>query len=103
MGYYLQVDDEEAEPLASVTGWGDVIRWADKLPTHRASAIKHLCQFGWEGQAVLLKIELEECLKDSPPKDEQTQATLKNFIALLSAHKEKIEVVSVTDGMGDGD
>lgn len=100
MGYYLQIDTADPAPLASLSGWGDVIKWAVNLPAARASAINHLCQFGWQDSATLLKIELEECLKESPPKDPATQDTIKNFIALLVAHKEKIEVVSVTDGLG---
>ena len=105
MGYYLQIDTDDPAPLASNNGWGDVIKWAAKLPAARASAINHLCQFGWQDSVTLLKIELEECLKDSPPKDPQTQATVKNFIALLVSHKDKdgkdkAKVVSVTDGLG---
>lgn len=100
MGYYLQIDTEDAQPLASLTGWGDVIAWTDTLPAKSASAIKHLCQFGWQEQVVLLKIEIEECLKSAPPKDPQTKATVENFLALLKAHTEPAVVVSVTDGLG---
>jgi len=100
LGYYLQIDEDDPAPLASLTGWGDVIRWADGLPAQRASAIKHLCQFGWQEQVTLLKIELEECFRSDPPRDAQTRDTLKNFIALLAARKEGSIVASVTDGLG---
>ena len=98
MGYYLQIDTDDAEPLASLTGWGDVIRWADTLPLVRSLSLRHLCKFGWQDDPVLLKIELEEFLKTDPPHDPQTKETVINLLSLLTAHKTKITVVSVTEG-----
>lgn len=100
MGYYLQIDEADPVSLASLSGWGDVVKWAATLPVQKASAIQHLCQFGWEEQVTLLKIELEECLKSNPPKDSQTKATVQGFIDALVAHKDKAAVVSVSDGLG---
>jgi len=55
MGFYLQIDTDEPQPLASLTGWGDVIKWAGGLPPKEVPALHHLCEFGWEEDAAALK------------------------------------------------
>lgn len=101
MGYYLQLDTDDMSPLASNCGWGDVIAWARKLPAGDSITIKHLCQFGWQNNAALLRIQVPFCLKNHAPTDAQTRSTVQNLCDLLSAHEGKIEIVTVTDGLGE--
>ena len=99
MSYYLQIDEREPVSLASLTGWGDVRRWAEKMPHKDAISIQHLCEYGWQDNFVLLKLQLAALLKSDPPKDAQVKATLTNLLAELTAAKSAV-VVSVTDGFG---
>lgn len=103
MGYYLQIDTDEAEPLASNSGWGDVIEWARKLPVGDSITIKHLCQFGWQNNVNLLKIQVPFCLTNHAPSSPQTKSTVENLSALLYAHTGKIEIVTVTDGLSESE
>jgi hypothetical protein len=100
MGFYLQVDEEMPAMVASLLGWGDVMKWSDGLSHRSGVTIQHLCAFGWQDNVVALKIQLGECLKVSPPDDRQTRDTVENLLSVLSAHHGPITVVSITDGLG---
>jgi len=102
LGYYLQIDEDDAVPLASLVGWGDVVRWTDTLAPKDASALHHLTAFGWEDDGAALASQLKDCFAKSPPHDAPTKDTLKNFSALLAAHPGSITAVSVTDNLSEG-
>lgn len=100
MGFYLQIDEDPMQPIASNSGWGDVIEWVGKLPAHDSVGLQHLCRFGWQEDAKLVLVEAKAALKDHAPKSEQTVMTVENLISLLEKHEGKITVLTVTNGLG---
>lgn len=101
MGLYLQVDLEDAVPLASNRGWSDVLDYAKALPKGEFMELRRLCQFGWSGEVGSLRRDVLEALEDQPPaKDVET--TLRGLAESLQG-KGGATVVTVTDGMGQGE
>lgn len=101
LGYYLQIDEDEPVMIASLIGWGDVIRWSHKLPPSDSGAIRHFCTFGWEDDFGKLKTELKSCFAKQPPRDTATQETLQNLNDAVVKHKGGAAAVSITDGLGE--
>lgn len=102
MGYYLQVGLEEAVSLASIIGWGDVIRWSQTLHPDKSQAIRHLCIHGWEQDLDDLTAELTAALKSDPPRHD-VESTVQEMLKNIKARPSSAAVVSVTDGMGPED
>lgn len=102
MGYYLQIDSVPMQPLASNTGYGDVIRWSDSLPPAKAGCIHHLTTHGWEQDLPDLRAELELCMKEHTPTRPDAQDTLTNLLRMLNEHPDA-HCVTVTDGVSVGD
>lgn len=103
MGYYLQIDTQEPQPVASLTGWGDVIRWVGTLSPAAAPSLHHLTQYGWDDAPGKVRAELVASIKTDAPTSDQTKGTLDNLIVLLEG-ADNATVVSVTDGLGaEGD
>lgn len=101
MGLYLQIDLEDAEPLASSSGWGDVIDWTERLPSAGYSDLLHLAEHGWAPGANLFD-ELTRALQAETPRSADLAATLDNLLSLFR-RAQGAEVVSVTDGLGPDD
>ena len=97
MSYYLQVGLQDMQPLATIRGWGDVIRWAEGLP-EGYDLIQGLCKEGWAGSLPTLTKQVQEALKESAPSDAPTRATVVNLLKMLKARDANAQVVSVTDG-----
>ena len=104
MGLYLQLGDnrEEPEDLASISGWGDVGRWAESLPPHTADCLLHLCTEGWEQNIPGLKREVTATMKSHPPASD-VAITLENMLAVLDAAGDALPYVNVTNGMIEAD
>ena len=102
MGLYLQIGLQDPEPLASNSGWGDVIEWAERLDEAEFDNLAHLCEFGWAPAPPLLE-ELTRALQQEPPRNADLAATLDNLLSLFRQAQEGAEVVSVTDGLGPDD
>lgn len=100
MGYYLQIDAKDAQPLASNNGWGDAVKWVESLPPRESASLRHFCQFGWEEDLDGMESELSAALKGHEPKDHTVADTLKNWLSLLKSRGDSAVVASVTDGMG---
>lgn len=101
MGYYLQIDADRTEPLASNTGWGDFCRWVGSLPAGKCMALRALCAHGWTGEVAAAAQGLEMALKKAAPKQADVKTTADGLLKLLTDAK-GAEVVSVTDGVGSG-
>jgi hypothetical protein len=102
VSYYLQIDLEEAQPLATSSGYGDLIRWVETLAPPDHPELRHLCAHGWTGDVAGLKAEVDAALSASPPQAADTRATVENLRALLEG-KDSAEVASVTDGLSADD
>lgn len=100
MGYYLQIDLRDAEPLALLIGWRDVRNWIYALPIRESTHLRHFAQYGWEDEVDALKDQLSQAIKAHPAAAETT-STLTNWLALLNAVNH-IVVVTITDGLGEG-
>lgn len=99
MGFYLQIDTKDPEPLGSNTGWNDMTRWVETLPATYPD-LHHLCQHGWTGNADALTEQVGLAAHYHAPKQADVTSTLANFAALLAKDGKGAEVVSVTDGLG---
>jgi hypothetical protein len=51
MAFYLQIDLEEPEQVATNTGWGEVLDWSERLDPGAFPNFVHLCEHGWAGGA----------------------------------------------------
>lgn len=102
MGLYLLVGLKEAAPLASNTGWSDVLDWATDLPEGEFMVLRHLCQYGWTGRAEELRRDVREALDMEPPGKGDVRDTVENLLESLS-DLDGVEVVTVTNGMGPDD
>lgn len=99
MGFYLKLDtEEEADELASITGWGDVGKWADDLPPKTANSLVHLCHYGWSQTTDVLTKEVKAAMKSNPPKPD-VEDTLKNLLALVKSGGDQLHCIIVTNGM----
>lgn len=98
MGLSLQIDLEEAQPLASNRGWSDLIAWAESLPAKKSKAIRHLCEYGWEDDLSGLEEEIVEALGDAPPHDHHVLTTVITLLGRLKSAEKGATVASVTDG-----
>ena len=102
MGYYLQIDDTDTEPVASLSGWGDAVKWVGTLPPS-ASALHHLALYGWEDDVPATLKQLKSAMGSTPPKAEQTKKTIDNLLSLLTEKARSAKVISITDGLGASD
>lgn len=95
MGYYLQIDQLDQKELASISGWGDVCKWAATLPKDDSEELKHFCQYGWTQAIPEMKEEIEKCLKAHKPSHDVV-STLENLINNLV---KDATLATVTDGL----
>ena len=99
MGVHLKLDTrEEPEQLATITGWGDVGRWADSLPPKTADCLVHLCHYGWEQDLADLVKEVRSAMKAHAPKPD-VESTLENLLSLIGSGGEDLHCIIVTNGM----
>lgn len=101
MSYYLQIDLDDMRQVASNHGYGDLIRWVQKLPQDEAPNLRHLVRYGWSGEIGKIASELSIAIKNhAPPGD--VLSTAKGLLTLIDG-REHAEVVSITDGVGPSD
>lgn len=99
MGLYLQIDADDGEPLASLSGWGDFAEWVQGLPAAESGQLRHLCEYGWSQEVSALARELAEMLADHQPGEADVRKTAADLRGTLTKAK-GAEVISVTDGLG---
>jgi hypothetical protein len=99
MGFSLQVDTDDAQPLASNQGWADLLNWVASLPDGEGLTLRHLGEYGWTGKVSELTSELSAALEDHVPGRADVRDTAENLLQMLKA-ADGAEVVSVTDGLG---
>lgn len=97
MSVYLEIDSDDGLPLASNTGWGDVLRYAQALPSGLADTLKHLTAYGWGQDIAILLVELPAAMKQVPPRPDIAD-TLTNLLTLLKT-KPTAVVIAATNGM----
>lgn len=102
MGYYLLIDQKEAEPLGSNTGYGDLIRWVETLSTKDFPTLWHLTSYGWCEEVAALREQTAKALKEHPPRSAPTRQTAENMLRVLIAAGEAI-VATVSDGTAPDD
>ena len=100
MGYYLKIGLAESEPLATISGWGDVIRWLAGLPEGEYMELRGFVEYGWTQEMDAVEQEIAEALKHERPKDEDTVSILTNLAHLLAKRDKAALVATVTDATG---
>jgi hypothetical protein len=99
MGVYIKLDTKtEPDDLASITGWGDVGRYANGLPPKTADTLVHLYHYGWEQDLADLQKEVKAAMKAHPPKAD-VESTLDNLLSLIKGGGDDLHCVIVTNGM----
>lgn len=84
-------------PLATNTGWGNVVRFiaSIKAPARSINALRHLARFGWVEPRSALINEIQRVL---PLADGDVKSTLQGLLEFCQTH-EGLTVV-VTNGVG---
>lgn len=98
VGIYLQIDTQDAVPVASNRGWGDFLDWIGTLPASEGMALRHLAQYGWSGDIGAVVSELTTAVGTNAPKRDDVDETANGLIEALK--RARGAVVSVTDGLG---
>lgn len=97
MSFYIQIDGEQQDQIASNTGWGDYGRWVKLLDPDEFPETRSLYEDGWANPAELIA-ELPLAIEAEKP-DEDVSSVVDSLISELKDHKTST-VVSMTDGMG---
>lgn len=95
MSVYLSFDSSEPTMLASNTGWGDVVKWADGLDAQEFGEVVHLAEHGWCQQLDKLEAQLRKAATARKP-TATVSSTLADLLSLLE-HSEA-EVATINDG-----
>ena len=98
MGYYLNFDNTESVSLASVTGWGDIRRYAKRLPLSDFGIFVQFVEWGVTQELEKLESEAKLLLSTRPPGSKETSQTLSDFVSAMENRPEKCIIVYVTDG-----
>lgn len=97
MSYYIQIDDS-FDQFASNSGYGDVVKWVQKLPGDQYPELRHLVRYGWDNDVPAVLTQLESAIKASPPKG-HNMTTCQGLLDLIKQHSDGA-VISITDGIG---
>jgi hypothetical protein len=101
MGYYVVIDGEYTQPLASLGGWADFKRFVATFDEADFGNIKHLIQFGWDQDLQPMLEELREMLRHKPPKS--VASTIRDLINTIESGPENPDVIVLTDGAVEDD
>ncbi len=96
MSTYLTLDGGLPLDLASNRGWGDFVRWADRLDAGAFGQVAHLAEYGWCQEPALLRAQLAAALRLRPP-DDHTAGVARTLLEALDG---PAEVVTITNGQG---
>lgn len=99
MSFYLQIDGENDDQIATNTGWGDYGRWAKTLDPGKFREVRDLYELGWSDEPESLIAELKDAADEFSP-DADVLSIVNTILELLDDAKDAT-VVSVTDGMGE--
>lgn len=101
MSYYIQTSVDDMEQIASNGGYGDLIRWVQKLPHQKAPNLRHLVRYGWSDRSREVAAELKACIKQQPPKGYVLE-TATGLLKIIAGAPNG-SVLTITDGLGHDD
>lgn len=99
MSLYLQIDLQDPQPLATISGWGDMLRWVETLPAGESEQLRLLREYGRSLRPALLRTELAAAVEKHPREKDGVADTARNLAALLDGVTDE-QVALVTDGLG---
>jgi hypothetical protein len=100
MGYQALFETGEGRQVATTTGWGAFIAWADTLDVDLAGRVVQLAEYGWHSELPLLEKELAAALETEPPEDEPTRDVARGLLALIKERPSDDSAIVITDGVG---
>lgn len=99
MSLSLQIGESEVVPLASNTGYSDVLDWVEGLPVGKYPALRQLTDWGWSEAPADVLSDLSDAWthhENSVPGLSDTLSNLETVLGKVAAD----DVISVTDGLG---
>lgn len=103
MSTYVTYDASPGEQVASVTGWGDFVRWASALSELKYPNLVQLAEWGSTEPVDALLFQLQEAERvEGIPDVPGLQTTVNEFEELLKGYPGGVPVF-ITDGMSPAD
>jgi hypothetical protein len=78
MGLYLVVNDNPPHDIATATGWGYVVQWANSLDLHDYEEIVRFIEHGHSTDLPRLASELSTAIRKQPPRRRGTKGIVRD-------------------------
>lgn len=103
MSYSVQIGESGFEQLASNAGYADFAKWVESLDHKQYGQLVHLYEHGWCQDISTLEKQLADAVKSHKPSSASVISTIEGFQEILEGRDANAVVITVTDGIGEGD